>query len=327
MRSKPYDLLLLDLNMPELMGPEVLRRLREHPPRPNLKVIMLSGGVSPDEMAELLAAGADDYLPKPPSIPQLSARVNAALSLKDAQDRSDVLNRRLLEVNADLERSLHATASDMAQARNALLLALAELAEMRAGQSAAHLPRMQRYCRCLAEEASRAPAFSGQIDGNFIDMLECCVPLHDIGQSALPDHILGKAGKFDHEERLIMQTHTTLGADILQGIARRCRFALTLLQTAADVARHHHEAFDGKGYPDRLAGAAIPLSARIVSLADTYDALRSRRPHRPALAHALAVELMTEGSPGRFDPHLVQVFQGCAGRFERIYRDLPDQGS
>jgi response regulator RpfG family c-di-GMP phosphodiesterase/serine/threonine protein kinase len=319
--DKGYDLVLLDINMPEIMGPDVLRRMREQPPCPNLKVIMLSGEVSPDEMAELLAAGADDYLPKPPSAPQLLGRVKAALSHKEAQDRSDLLNRHLLAVNAELERSLRASAGDLAQSRNALLLALAELAELRAGQSGAHLLRLQRYSRVLAEEASALPAFAGQIDANFIDMLECCVPLHDIGLAALPDHILRKAGKFDHEERLIMQTHTTLGADMLQGIARKHRFALTLLQMAADIARHHHECYDGKGYPDRLEGNAIPLSARITALGDVYDALRSPRPHRPALAHLLAVELMTEGSPGRFDPQLLQIFERCAPRFERIMRE------
>jgi response regulator RpfG family c-di-GMP phosphodiesterase len=176
----------------------------------------------------------------------------------------------------------------------------------------------------VAEEASRLQAFTGQIDRNFVDLLECCAPMHDIGQVALPDHILRKAGKFDHEERLIMQTHTSLGADILQGIAKRHRFALTLLQMAADVARHHHEAWNGKGYPDRLSGQAIPLAARIVAVGDTYDALRSRRPHRPALAHFLAVELMTEGSQGRFDPNLLQIFQRCASQFDQIVREMPD---
>jgi response regulator RpfG family c-di-GMP phosphodiesterase len=322
--ANDYDLVLLDINMPEVMGPEVLRRLRDQPPCPNLKVIMLSGEVSPDEMAELLAAGADDYLPKPPTVPQLLGRVKSALSHKEAQDRSDLLNRHLLAVNAELERSLRASAGDLTQSRNALLLALAELAEMRAGQTGAHLVRMQRYSRLLAEEASALPGFAGQIDANFIDMLECCVPLHDIGQAALPDHILRKAGKLDHEERLIMQTHTTLGADILQGIARRHCFALTLLQMAADIARHHHECYDGRGYPDRLEGNAIPLSARITALADVYDALRSPRPYRPALAHLLAVELMTEGMSGRFDPHLLQIFQRCSPRFERIMRETPD---
>jgi HD-GYP domain-containing protein (c-di-GMP phosphodiesterase class II) len=143
--------------------------------------------------------------------------------------------------------------------------------------------------------------------------------------ASLPDHLVRKAGKLDVEERLVMQTHTTAGADLLQGIARRHRSALAILQMAADIARHHHEAHDGSGYPDRLAGAAIPLAARIVALADVYDALRSRRPWRPALAHQFAVELMTEGLPGRFDPQLVQVFRGCAPRLDRIVRDVPEQ--
>ena len=281
-RTKAYDLVLLDINMPELSGPEVLRQLREEPPGPNLKVIILSGGVSPDEMSELLAAGADDYLPKPPSIPQLLARVKSVLAHKDAQDRSDLLNRHLLAVNNELERALRASAGDMAHSRNALLLALAELAEMRAGQTGAHLRRLQSYCRSLAEELCALPAFAGQVDANFIAMLEGCAPLHDIGQAALPDHILRKAGKFDHEERLIMQAHTTLGADILQGIARRHCSALAVLQMAADIARHHHECYDGTGYPDRLAGNSIPLAARIVKVADVYDALANEPAVPPA---------------------------------------------
>ena len=324
LQKKPYDLVLLDIQMPELMGPELLRRIREQPPCPNLKVIMLSGQVSPDEMADLLTAGADDYLPKPPSIPQLVGRVKAALSLKDAQDRSDMLNRNLLAVNAELESNLRAGASDLVESRNALLLSLAELAELRTGQTGSHLVRLQRGCRCLAEAAADNPAFAGQIDANFIALLESCAPLHDIGLAALPDHVVQKPGKLDHDERLIMQSHTSIGADMLQEIARRQRSALTLLQTAADIARHHHEAYDGTGYPDRLTGSAIPLAARIVAIADVYDALRSRRPHRPPLAHLFAVELMTEGSPGRFDPNLMQVFRRCAPQFDQIVRELPD---
>jgi response regulator RpfG family c-di-GMP phosphodiesterase len=179
----------------------------------------------------------------------------------------------------------------------------------------------------LAENAAGQPAFAGQIDANFIAMLECCAPLHDLGLAALPDHILRKTGKFEHDERLVMQTHTTIGADILQGIARKHRSAVVLLQTAADIARHHHEAYDGNGYPDRLSGNAIPLAARIVAVADVYDALRSRRPHRPPLSHHFALELMMEGSPGRFDPNLLQVFRECAPLFDRIVRDAPDVGS
>jgi response regulator RpfG family c-di-GMP phosphodiesterase/serine/threonine protein kinase len=324
-RERPFDVILLDIHLPEVEGPEVLRRLREQPPGPNLKVIMLSGEVSPDEMSALLAAGADDFLPKPASAPQLLARVKSALALKDAQDRSDQLNRNLLAVNAELERGLRLSAADLTGSRNALLLALAEVAELRHGGRGAHLVRMQRSCRLLAEEAAARPAFADQIDSTFLDMLECCAPVHDVGMAALPDHLVRKAGKLDVEERLVMQTHTTAGADLLQGIARRHRSALAILQMTADIARHHHEAYDGSGYPDRLAGAAIPLAARIVALADVYDALRCRRPWRPALAHQFAVELMTEGLPGRFGPQLVQVFRDCAPRLDRIVRDVPEQ--
>ncbi len=177
-------------------------------------------------------------------------------------------------MNAELESSLHASTTDFIESRNALLLSLAELADLRTGRSDAHLLRLQRCCRCLAEEAAGNPAFSEQINRHFLGMVECCAPLHDIGFAALPDHVLQHPRKFDHDERLVMQTHTTLGADILQGIARRHRSALALLQTAADVARHHHEAYDGTGYPDRLSGSAIPLAARIVAVADVYTALR-----------------------------------------------------
>ncbi len=326
-RTEAFDLVLLDINMPEMSGLEVLRILRAQPPGPNLKIVMLSGEATPDELSGLLAAGADDYLAKPPSLVQLMARVKAALALKSAQDRMDVLNGNMLALNAELERSVQASTSNMGETRNALLLSLAELAQLRAGGSPAQLPRLQRHCRLLAESAAGRDAFAGQIDANFIAMLECCAPLHDLGVAALPDHILRKAGKFEHDERLIMQTHTTIGADLLQKIARKHRSAVVLLQMAADIARHHHEAYDGNGYPDRLAGNAIPLSARIVAIADVYDALRCRRPHRPALGHYFAVELMTEGSPGRFDPNLLQVFGECASQFDQIVRDMPDGGS
>jgi putative two-component system response regulator len=323
-RATAFDLVLLDINMPEMPGTEVLRLLRAQPPSPHLKIIMLSGEVSSDEMSNLLAGGADDYLTKPPSMAQLVARVRAALGLKDAQDRADLLNSHLLSLNAELERSLQSTTGDMTESRNALLLALAELGQMRAGKPAASLVRLQRGCRLLAGAAANLPAFAGQIDANFVSMLECCAPLHDIGLAALPDHIVRKPGKFEHDERLVMQTHTTLGADMLLGIARRHRSAVVLLQMAADIARHHHEAYDGRGYPDRIAGNAIPLAARMVAVADVYDALRSPRLHRPAMSHHFAVELILEGMPGRFDPQLLQTFRSQAPEFDCIVREMPN---
>lgn len=322
--AKRYDLVLSDIDMPEMTGPEVLRQLREVPPCPHLKIIMISGRASSDEMAQMLLAGADDYLTKPLSMVQLLSRVKAALRLKDAQDRADLLNRNLLTVNHQLEQNLTARESDLIHARNALVLALAELVAYRDTETGAHLMRLQRYSRGLAEEATNLRCFAGQIDDHFIQMLECCAPLHDIGKVGLPDYILLKPGKLDADERVLMQTHTTIGADTLHKVAERHGFAAGFFRMAIDIARHHHERYDGRGYPDRLEGEDIPLAARIVAVADVYDALRSRRAYKPALSHAAAVQLMIEASPGQFDPHLFQAFHRCAPRIERISRELLD---
>jgi response regulator RpfG family c-di-GMP phosphodiesterase len=323
-RARPTDLVLLDVDMPELMGSDVLRRLRESPPWPNLKIIMASGRATSEEMAHMMLAGADDFLAKPFSMTQLTARVKAALRLKAAQDRSDALTQRLLSVNQELEQNLLSRDSDLIHARNALVLALAELVAYRGAETSAHLQRIQRYVRALAREAAALPSFASQLDPNFVQMLEGAAPLHDLGMIGLPEHILLKPGRLAADERIVMQTHTTLGAEILQKVARKHSFAGAFLQMAIDIVRHHHERWDGKGYPDRLIGADIPLAARIVGIVDVYDALRSRRPHKPALAHAAAVEVMTDASGGQFDPQLLQAFHRCGSLMEQIFKELPD---
>jgi response regulator RpfG family c-di-GMP phosphodiesterase len=317
----PFDLVLLDVDMPGCDGLEVLRQVRANPPSPHLKVVMLSGRSTGDELAQMLLAGADDYLIKPFSVVQFRARVKTVLRLKDAQERADQLNQHLRVINTELERNLSLRDGDLVQARNALVLALARLVEQRSTESGNHLLRLQRYCRYIAEEALNLAAFAGQVDASFIDMLESCSPLHDIGKVALPDHILLKPGKLDPDERILMQAHTTIGAETLTEVAKQFGFAGGFLHMAADIARHHHERFDGTGYPDRLVGNDIPLAARIVSLADVYDALRSRRVYKPALSHSTAMMAIIDGSPGQFDPALIPAFQACAPKLERVFRE------
>ena len=130
-----------------------------------------------------------------------------------------------------------------------------------------------------------------------------------------------KAGTFSHEERLLMQTHTIQGAEALQEIAKKHPSCIAFLRTAIDITRHHHERFDGTGYPDRLAGSAIPLAARMDSLCDVYDALRSRRVYKPSLSHNATVQIITESSPGQFDPMLVQIFKEVSPQFEKAFRE------
>jgi response regulator RpfG family c-di-GMP phosphodiesterase len=322
--GQAYDLVVMDCDMPRMSGLEVVQQLRQAPPCPNLKIILVSGEVPTDRLAQQMLAGVDDFLGKPFSVVQLQARVRAALSLKDAQDRSDALVSQLLASNHDLEQALGARDSDLIQARNAIVLALAKLAEYRDTETGAHLQRLARYCRVLAEEAARSSVYAERIDNNFIEMLICCAPLHDIGKVGVPDDILLKPGKLTAEERLIMQTHTTIGAETLLTVARQHCFATVMLNMAATVARHHHERFDGTGYPDRLKGADIPLAARLVAIADVYDALRSRRPYKPGLTHEQTLELMLPQFSTQFDPALLHAFRNCAPQLASIFADQAD---
>ena len=212
----------------------------------------------------------------------------------------------------------------MVDARHALVLAFAKLVKQRANETGSYLKRLQKYVRVLGAQAARTPHFANQIDETFIEMAVCCAPLHDIGKVGLPDYILMKPGKLDGDERLIMQAHTTLGAETLDEVAKSQVSPQPFLRMAIDIARHHHERFDGTGYPDRLAGNDIPLAARLVALCDVYDALRSRRVYRPALSHHATLQVMGDAAGTQFDPALLQAFVNCADEFEKIYRDNPD---
>jgi response regulator RpfG family c-di-GMP phosphodiesterase len=324
LRSDPPAAMLLAVHLPGMQRSEMLTRLRENPPYPNFKVLMTSPEFSAEEMAFCLSAGADDYLPLEISDVQLAARVESALKHKEVQDRTDHLRRQLLALNGELERSLTARTNDLVQARIALVLALSRLVDQRSTQSIARLTRLQRFATSLAQEAAALPAFADVITSDWIHTLACSAPLHDIGLVALPDAVLLKSAKLTDDELRIMQTHTTIGSDTLQQVSRRFGAGVEFLHMAIDIARHHHEHYDGSGYPDRLAGDQIPLAARIVALADAYDSLRSRRPQRPGLAHPVAMQILLELSPGKFDPFLLGALQRCAGQFERIFRELPD---
>ena len=319
-----YDLVLLDVDLPGFSGEEVLRRLRRTPPGPYLKVIMFSGNASGDDLSRILLAGADDFVTKPFSVVQLRARVKTALRLKDAQDRAEQLTRDLLAVNSEMEQTVLDRDGELIRARNGLVLALAKLVEHRSAETGSHLLRLQRYCRVLAEEAAAAPAFAQLVDPNFVRMIEDCAPLHDIGKAALPDHILNKPGPLDAQERMLMQTHTSIGADTLRAVTRQYPFATAFLHMAIDIARSHHEKWDGSGYPDRMSGDQIPLAARMVAVADVYDALRAKRVYKPSLSHNTAVMTMTDASPGHFDPALLELFHKCGDRFDRIFREYID---
>lgn len=320
--GQPIDLLLLDLNLPGLHGYDICRELRTHPARPHMKIIVMTGMGDPDELAMALKHGADDVLTKPLRVAHLAARVQHALRMKTAQDQLDQLARHLLTVNQQLEHSLEARDADVRRAEDALLFAMAKMAETREGGTPGHLRRLQKYCVAIVEKLRNESAWVGILDKKFAEYLERCVLLHDIGKIGLPDELVLKNGPLTQEERRMMESHTVIGSELIDAISKEYGQSLEFLGLARALIRHHHERFDGRGYPDRLTGEEIPPVARIMTVADVYDSLRRQRPHRPALSHAQAVRVILFESPGVFDPAVLRAFAACQDEFQRIYETV-----
>jgi putative two-component system response regulator len=198
---------------------------------------------------------------------------------------------------------------------------LVRLVRDRDQETASHLTRLGRYSRLLAQAAAEHPCFRDRLDAGSLALLPWAAALHDVGKVGVPSTVLLKPGPLTAEERRAVEAHTTLGASLLHEAARRHGSALAFWAVAVGVARHHHERWDGRGYPDGLSGEAIPLAARLVALADVYDALRSRRPYKAPLGHADAVVVMTRRSPGQFDPTLLEVFARTAGGLARVFQE------
>jgi response regulator RpfG family c-di-GMP phosphodiesterase len=310
------DVVLIDAQLSDGAGLDLCRQLRASGPIAHLKLILLADG----DIDPL----CDDRLPRGAADPALASRVRLALRLKEAEERADRMGGLLLSTNNQLEQALQQRDNSLQQAQDVLIYAMAKMAELRGQETGGHLQRMQGYVRILAEEAMHLPAFAQSIDHTFVRMIERSVLLHDIGKVAIPDHVLLKPGKLDPEERSIMESHTVLGANLLEGVARQHGVCLAFLQMAVDVARCHHEHYDGQGYPDGLAGDAIPLAARITTIADVYDALRSRLVYKPGLTHDAARRLILKPDRGQFDPALLIAFRNCEPAFEQLFAQIAD---
>jgi putative two-component system response regulator len=322
--AEPVDLLLLDLELPGVHGYEVCKALRAHPPRAHLKIVIVSGSGGSEELTRAMENGADDFLPKPAPLDQLAARIQHNLRLKGAQDRLDQLARHMMTVNKQLEHSLQTRDRDARRTEDAMLFAIAKLAETREVGTASHLRRLQKFVGCLAQKLQKDPLWSSLVDRTFIENLERCAPLHDLGKVGLPDYLVLKNGPLDDDERQIMESHTTIGSDLIDMIGREYGQSLEFLNVARAIVRHHHERYDGRGYPDQLSGDNIPAAARVFTLADVYDSLRRERPHRAALTHEQAAQVILVQSDGLFDPAVQRAFAACQHHFAQIYDTIAD---
>lgn len=314
----PPDLILLDIMMPEMDGYEVFRKLKADPATSRVPVIFLTAKSGAEDEEQGLAMGAVDFIHKPIAPSVVLARVRTHLQIRNWQTF-------LEDKSAWLEKEVEARVSEVFRLQEATIRVMVSLAEFRDECTGNHIRRTQDYVRLLAEYLSRQPRDGNFLNRDQIDRIAKASPLHDIGKIAIPDHILLKSGRHTPEEFEIMKTHSIKGESMLQRSLREMGGENEMLSFACQIARSHHERWDGSGYPDGLAGEDIPLAARLMAVADVYDALRSRRPYKQAFSHAEAVEIVVQGRGTHFDPLLVEAFLSLESVFAEIAIKLADE--
>ncbi|MCS0582793.1 two-component system response regulator [Massilia pinisoli] len=318
------DLILLDVMMPGLDGYETCRRLKANPATAGMPVIFLTAKNQAEDEALGLALGAVDYITKPVSPAILFARVATQLTLLDAR-------RQLQAHNENLEKLVQDRTAQLALMQEAIILAMASLAETRDSTGAqagdGHLRRTQRYVRALAQHLRGHPRFAAELTDANIDLLYRSAPLHDIGKVGIPERILLKQGQLDREEFEVMKLHAVYGRDTIMLVEKHIGGTNGFLMFAREIAHSHQEKWDGSGYPDHLAGEQIPLSARLMAVADVYDALISRRVYKPAFTHRQALDVMRKGRGTHFDPDVLDAFFEIEDQFAGIAGEFRDAGA
>ena len=300
--ESPPDLILLDIMMPGMDGYEVCQHLKRDPRTTNIPVIFLTAKAEVEDEKKGLELGAVDYITKPISPPIVMARVKNHIALKAAadflHDQNDFLELEVAKRTREVQESYLET-----------IFTLTRAAEYRDEDTGAHVQRIGYYSRELARMLG--------LDKDFIDKIFFASPMHDIGKIGVPDHILGKSGDFTPDEWEVMKGHTWMGSKIL-GDSKS-----PYLKMGAEIALNHHERWDGGGYPNGKRGEAIPLTARIMNICDIYDALRSKRPYKPAFDHLKTVDIITRGDgrtqPEHFDPVIFSAFKQNHQSFRDIF--------
>ncbi|MDH4419516.1 two-component system response regulator [Acidovorax sp. HMWF029] len=314
--SKP-DLILLDIMMPDMDGYEVLRRLQFNPETEDIPVIFLTAMSAADDESIGLELGAVDYITKPINPSIVMARVRNHLQLKRARDF-------LSHHNHLLEEEVASRTQALAELQDATIRAMASLAETRDNETGNHIRRTQHYVEALARHLQNHPRFREELTDTNIETIFKSAPLHDIGKVGIPDRILLKPGKLTPEEFEIMKTHTTLGRDAIVAAESDTSQDNPFFRYAKEITYSHQEKWDGSGYPEGLMGNNIPLSARLMAVADVYDALISERVYKAAFPHEQAVEIIRDGRGSHFDPDMVDAFLVLSEEFRRIAQRFAD---
>ena len=315
-KNKP-DLILLDIMMPDMDGYEVCEQLKADEATRDIPIIFLTAKVDVEDEARGLELGAVDYITKPISPPILKERVKTHLELKLARDY-------LKNQNEILEEKVIERTQQMEELQDVTMVAMGSLAEARDPETGNHIRRTQRYVKLLALHLKDHPRFSHFLTPENITSLYKSAPLHDIGKVGVADHILLKPGKLTEEEFEEMKKHTTYGRDAIAAAEMSMTSADNFLVFAKEIAYAHQEKWNGSGYPEGLAGDDIPISARLMAVADVYDALISRRVYKPPFPHEKAVAIIQDGRGSHFDPDMVDAFMEIADEYFSISQEFAD---
>ena len=304
---EPPDLILLDITMPEMDGFEVCRRLKEDVKSRDIPIIFISALTETLDKVKAFGSGGVDYVTKPFQFEEVEARVETHLKLRRYQ--------------LHLEELVQEKVKEISDSQLSTIFALSKLSESRDKETGSHLERVQIYCKMLAEALSREEPYGDVIDAAFINDIFNAAPLHDIGKVASPDHVLLKASKLTDEEFAIMKQHALVGANTMESVQQKYD-KNAFIKMGISIARSHHEHWDGTGYPDALEGDKTPLAARIMAVADVYDALRSTRCYKGSFSRELSRKIIEDGSGTQFDPVLVKTFLALEESFDRIGREI-----
>lgn len=323
------DLILLDVMMPDMDGHEVLRRLRADSQTRDIPVIFVTAMSGTEDERSGLDLGAVDYITKPFNPNIVLARVRTQLELKQARDR-------LARQNDWLEAEVARRMRENLLVQELSVRALSCLAEARDNETGLHIVRTQSFVEVLARKLASHPRFCDALSGKRLEMVVKASPLHDLGKVGIPDAILLKPGKLTHEEFEIMKAHPTIGAEAIakamdqalsgadEDSVEQAPGAFAFLQVAGEISLGHHEKWDGSGYPAGLVGDAIPASARLMALADVFDALTCRRVYKPAMSIEKARQIIVDGRGTHFDPAVVDTFLASMDEFVDIATRLAD---
>jgi len=308
--DNPPDLILLDIMMPEMDGYQTCVEIKKNPLWTEIPIIFLTGKTDQESEAKAFDYGAVDFINKPIAATTVLARIKTHLSLLHS-------HQVLEQQNKILEQKVRERTHEIELTQDAAIYSLSMLAEARDQETGEHIQRTQQFIKILAKQLQFHPKFSDYLDDKTIEALYKSAPLHDIGKIAVADSILKKPGPLTAEEMIEMHKHTTYGGDAIRN-AEKLSGSSSFLKYAREIAYSHQEKWDGSGYPESLKTDQIPISARLMAIADVYDALVNKRVYKSALTHQQAVTYISQQRGKHFDPDMVDAFMQIEAEFEHV---------